>query len=181
VHRYFEGGRFDSTHDDTYGYLYAGDTPAGAVAETLLRDSPITATGAITLSHTQVVGRRLTRIMLTQDLAVVDLRGLVDLRAASQDTWLTMADPSDYPQTRHWGHWIRSQSPTATGFIWISKRDPTRQSYVFFDDKCPPNSFAADPTWRPNGIDPYFDDAAGLQYLTDLLQPFAADVSPPAP
>ena len=52
---------------------------------------------------------------------------------------------------------------------------------MFFNDRCPPNAFVVDHTWLPGGIVPDFDDAAGFQYLTDLLLPFAADISPPTP
>jgi hypothetical protein len=175
AHRYFGGGRFDATSDDEYAFLYAGDTELGTVAETLLRDSPIDATGAITVPHVSVHARRLSAIELTGDLTLVKLIGLEALRRCSQDTWLVQANPPEYPQTRHWGHWIRSQAEDAAGFVWPSKRDPTRSSYILFKERCPPHPLreAAPP------VDDTFDDPGGLAHLRTILATLNADVETP--
>jgi RES domain len=176
AHRYFFGGRFDSTQDDPYDYLYAADTPESAAAETLLRDMPIDDHGAVVVAGAQIEGRRISRIELRVDIELVDLCGLVALRACSQSDWLTSTEPRDYPQTRHWGHWIRTQAPNAAGFVWLSKRDPTKQSYVLFGDRCPPGAIEVGPVFAPGGVDPNFDTDDGRAYLNHLLSVFNAHV-----
>lgn len=177
-HKYFGGGRFDATADDTYSYLYAGDAVSGAVAEMLLRDSPINATGAITVPRVAVSGRRLSAVRVATDLTVVALTGLTELRNCSQDTWLVQANPPEYPQTRHWGHWIRAQAPTAHGFVWLSKRDPTKQSYVLFGDRCPSGALVdSSVSHLPTDGQQPFDDSRGRAHLRLVLAPFNADVA----
>jgi RES domain len=140
THRYYGGGRFDSTDDDRYPYLYAGESVAVAVAETLLRDLAVNPIGMLLLPLAKVRGRRISAITTTTDLALVSLRSAFDLGAVAQDTWLTTCDPRDYAQSRHWAHWIRAQAPSAAGYVWLSRREPTQDAYVLFGDRCPPGT-----------------------------------------
>jgi RES domain len=175
-HRYFDGGRFDSTDDDDYSYLYAGDSIPGTISEALLRDYPVGMTGAITLPRTKYEGRRISAVRTSVDIDIVDLTGLYELRHASQDTWLVHSDPRDYPQTRHWGHWLRARCPDAAGFVWMSKRDPIRRSYVLFEDRCPIDVIVSDPSQLPAAAVRDFDDLLGRDYLRNMLQQFVADI-----
>jgi hypothetical protein len=178
AHRYFDGGRFDATDDDHYGYLYAGDRIEVAIAEAILRDCPADDTGSVTVPLPKYEGRRVSAIRTTVAIELIDLCGLISLRQASQDTWLTSAEPSDYPQTRHWGHWLRSQQPTAGGLVWLSKRDPTHRSYVLFDDRCPKDPLEDHDTALPADALHTFDEPTGLAYLRSALALFAADIGP---
>jgi hypothetical protein len=177
-HKYFGGGRFDATDDDSYAFIYAGDSAVGAIAETLLRDSDIDSTGKVTVPAVIVSNRRISAVEVTSDVLVVNLTGFSSLRKCSQDTWLTQADPPEYAQTRHWGHWIRAQAPSAMGFVWRSKRDPSALSFVLFEDRCPPG-LLADATGKhlPTDARHAFDDPPGRVYLRRQLATVNADIS----
>jgi len=137
-HRYYGGGRFDATDDDHYPYLYAGESIEVAVAETLLRDLPLSHTGIRQLPLAAIQGRRISAVITTTDLTMVSLRTAVDLAAVCQDSWLTTCDPCCYAQSRHWAHWIRARAPAAAGFTWMSRREPTQQAFILFGDRTPP-------------------------------------------
>ena len=178
THRYYGGGRFDSTDDDHYPYLYAGQTVEVAITETLLRDLPSDDTGKGLLSSTKVRGRRISAITTAVDLTLVSLRSAVDLRAVAQDTWLTMCDPRDYAQSRHWAHWIRGHARSAAGYVWRSRRDPTDDAYVLFGDRCPAG--ALQPIAHPDvpaGDEAEFDSARGRRSLRRRLVPYRVNLT----
>lgn len=130
------GGRFDATPEDCYGYLYAGSDDECAVCEALLRDLPLAAEGGRLLPRSAVAGLVLSRLVLTADVPVVSLRTGEDLARLGQgDNWLTSSPSSDYGQTRRWGHAIRQWAPEAEGLVWPSRRDPSKQAYVLFEDR----------------------------------------------
>lgn len=172
-HRYYGGGRFDSTDDDSYGYLYMGDTVDVAVSETLLRDLNLSPTGHRVVPRRKVRGRRISAVTLTVDIDIVSLRTGHELGALGQDPWLTTADPRDYAQTRHWGHWIRSHVPHAAGYRWLSRREPADHAYVLFDDRLPPDTVLAtsDPA-VPAGPLADFDTGQGLRALRRRLNAY---------
>jgi hypothetical protein len=170
-HRYYGGGRFDATDDDPYPFIYAGETIANAVAETLLRDLPLLDTGARILPLRKITGRRISAITITADLELVTLRSGTDLGAVSQDPWLTTCDPRDYAQSRHWGHWIRTHAPAAAGYIWQSRREPFTDSYILFGDRTPPGAILDNPTdpALPPGPQVDFDTRQGRAALRRQL------------
>lgn len=178
AHRYYGGGRFDGTADDPYGYLYAGDSYAVAIAEALLRDVEAGPAGALQIPRGRVAGRSATALRTTADVTVVDLVSAQDLAAVSQDTWVTQADGRDYAQTRHWAHWIRGHAPGAAGFRWVSRREPTGRAYVLFSDRCPPGLLQAamDPS-VPSGDKADFDHPQGRRELRRALSAYGAVVA----
>lgn len=136
-HRYYGGGRFDSTADDCYSYLYAGESIEAAIAESFMRDLPVSDDGVLQISRGLIKGRRITAVRTRTDLTLLSLRSAADLAAVSQDPWLISCGPPYYPQSRHWGHWIRSHAPAVAGYVWMSHREPTKQAYVLFGDRVP--------------------------------------------
>jgi hypothetical protein len=136
-HRYYGGGRFDSTADDCYSYLYAGESIDTAIAESFMRDLPFDDFGVLQIPRGLIKCRRISAVQTRLDLTLLSLRSAADLSAVSQDPWLVSCGPPSYPQSRHWGHWIRSQAPTAAGYVWMSHREPTMQAYVLFGDRIP--------------------------------------------
>jgi RES domain len=170
----FGGGRFDSTNADPYGFLYAGVSDATAIAEALLRDLDANDYGARFLAKKYWRGRQLSRLKTTTDLELVALRTGTDLGAVGVGTWLTDCDPDEYPESRAWGHWIRSIAPGAAGFLWLSKREPGTDAYVFFDDRCTSMTFTAAPGPLPGACD--FDDVTGRQWLRDHLAPYRVTI-----
>lgn len=163
----FGGGRFDSTQLDVYDYSYAGETDATAVAEALLRDIDANDRGHRFLSKKYWTGRQLSRVKTTVDVELVTLRSGVDLGAIGAGTWIVDCDVDEYPQSRAWGHWIRSISVGSAGFAWLSKREPGTTAYVFFEDRCPPGVLVDEP--GPLGLDCTFDGADGGTWLRDHL------------
>jgi len=170
----FGGGRFDSTQLDVYDYLYAGETDAGAVAEALLRDIDANDQGYRFLPKKFWTGRRLSRVRTTVDVQLVTLRTGVDLGAIGAGTWLVDCDVDEYPQSRAWGHWIRSISGSSAGFAWLSKREPGTTAYVLFEDRCPPGLLVHEPGPLAGGSS--FDDADGGTWLRNHLAKYRVSI-----
>ncbi len=178
-HRYYGGGRFDSTDDDHYSFGYAGQSVLVAISETFLRDLAVDASGPRLLPRAVVRGRCVSAVRVRSDLEVVQLVSGVELGQVSQDPWLTTCEPRDYAQTRHWGHVIRHWSPTACGFAWLSRREPGLRSYVLFGDRCPPNSLVsvgADPN-VPSGNAADFDTPHGVRWLRQQLSRYGVSLT----
>lgn len=170
----YAGGRFDSTEQDTYGFLYAGLTDGAAIAETLLRDLPANDRGARFLPRVLWCDRQLSRVATTTDLTLITLQSGSDLGAIGQDTWLTMCDADDYPQTRDWAHWLRGINQDAHGIIWLSKREPGVPVVVLFEDRCPPAVLAPSP--GPLPMPCHFGDPTGATWLKTQLAPYRVSI-----
>ena len=158
--------------------MYAGSTVDVAVAETLLRDLSPDDTGIRQLPLPKVAGRRISAIEVTADLELVSLRSGTDLGAVAQDTWLTMCDPRDYAQSRHWAHWIRSHAKSAAGYVWLSRREPGAAAYVLFGDRFSPSVIS--PTVHPDvpvGDEADFDTARGRRALRNRLTRYNVGLS----
>lgn len=176
-HRYYGGGRFDATADDPYPYLYAGQSVEVALAETLLRDMPFNESGRSVLPRGRYAGRRISAVRVDRDIELVRLVSGEDLSAVAQTTWLTMCEPTHYAQSRHWAHWIRALAPTAAGYTWISRREPTQRSYVFFGDRSSGPILV--PTVHPSvptGDASDFDTMEGRRTLKKMLYKYNATV-----
>ncbi|MDT3396579.1 RES family NAD+ phosphorylase [Streptomyces sp. B1866] len=178
AHAFYDGGRFDSTPYDPYGFVYVGLGVAAAVCEALLRSVPFAADGGPRLiPRVAVERRRLSYLRLAADTAVVSLMSGADLAAVGQDTWLVHAESAEYPQTRHWAHWIRRRTePWAQGFVWPSKREPADRVAVLFEDRC------TAPPLEPAGAPPVdFGTPEGERWLNGVLAPYHAHVAPARP
>lgn len=161
------GGRFDSTPDDPYAFLYAGETDDVAVAEALLRDIDADDHGSRFLSKKYWRGRALSRVRTTADVKLISLRSGKDLGAIGQDTWLTTCNAGEYPFTRAWAHWLRSQTSDSAGLVWYAKREPGQQSFILFKDRCPTNLLEDAP--GPLTGDCLFEQREGFQWLRTTL------------
>jgi hypothetical protein len=170
----FGGGRFDGTFADPYPFLYAAREPETALLETLVRGIPFDTRGHRLVRRVTIGGRRVSALRVTTPLTLVSLLTTVQLAAACQDEWLVQANPPEYPQTRGWGSWLRSQAGSAQGFVWPSRRNLGREALVLFGDRCRDALALAD---EP-AID--LDDAAGATWLNAQLAPYRISVRPPA-
>lgn len=170
----FGGGRFDATTADSYPYLYAAPEQQTALLETLVRGIPFDEKGHRLIRRAAIKGVRITALRPARDLNLVALRTHADLAAVCQDEWLVHADPPSYPQTRHWGHWLRAQAPWANGFIWPSRRDLGNESLILFGDRCGERELRDVPG---SAID--LDDADGAQWLNKRLASYRISVRPP--
>jgi hypothetical protein len=173
-HQYYGGGRFDSTVDDNYAFCYLASSPEVAVCEALLRDLPVDdTTGMRLLERARRAGRRITPVVLKSAIDVVSLRSGKEWGAVSQSEWLVHADALRFPQTRHWGHWIRKNEPSAAGFRWISKREPNGTAVILFGDRCPLDILSLDTADRLAGEAGDFDTTEGALWLANLLADYS--------
>lgn len=127
----FSGGRFDSRTGD-YSYLYAGETLAAAVAETILRDQPFSSTGRRVVERSRLVGRSYSKLEIAASTSVMDLRGNENLSKIGQDSWLTTCDSNMYSLTREWCDAIRSWFPALSGIIWRARFADPKTAIVLF-------------------------------------------------
>ena len=130
----YEGGRFDSGIDDD-PYLYAGDSPECAIAEVWGRDLGTSSEERL-IPIASLEGRELSKIETNYPLQVID----VSVPAATkfgQTAWFTKCDAHEYAHTREWARWLRSHCPSPVGFVWHSRRDEDRRSYVFYEKQLP--------------------------------------------
>ena len=130
-----EGGRFDATPRDEFGFLYAAGDDATAISETLLRDLPIGDYGERLLPHRGLEHLRISWLRTTFDMELVSLRSGHDLAKVGQDTWLTASPATEYVMTGRWASAIRTWAPWAAGITWRSHREPEGFAYVFFGDR----------------------------------------------
>jgi RES domain len=158
----YSGGRFDSP-DGKYAHLYAGQSEAAAVAETLLRSLPSNGKGRF-LPRVTLKERVLSALQTTLDLDIVRLHGDGLLRIGAVPG-LTKCEARDYPYTRNWAQSIRTWAPTASGFVWRSRHHDDLLSYVFFSDRTPGAAFLDGPGNR-------IDGGPGLVLLRKMLLPY---------
>lgn len=130
----YSGGRFDCT-DGSYGVLYAADSFAGAVAETVLRDTPLVDAGERVIPRAAVAGRGVSVLETTRDLSLAVLHG-PGLAKVGQGLWLTKCDAIDYPLTREWGRALHDREPGIDGLVWRARFDEDRLALVLFGDRC---------------------------------------------
>ncbi|MXY78115.1 MAG: RES family NAD+ phosphorylase [Chloroflexi bacterium] len=171
------GGRFDSTTQDPYSFLYAAGDDATAVAETLLRDLPFDERGGRLLARRQLAGRCIGWMRTTQNLMLVSLRSGRDLAAIGQDGWLTAGPAAAYGMTRRWAAAIRVWDTEAAGMVWRPRLDPDGLAYVFFGDRCPAAAFMeqrGDAPLPPE--DRELASSAGRRYIERLLEEYRVAV-----
>jgi len=169
VHMFFGGGRFDATSDEPYPYLYCASSQAAALCETFLRDEPSDATGLVIVPRARAADRALSCVRTTADLTLVALRDTRELRAIGQSRWLLTAESRDYPQTRHWGHWLRRLDKSVQGLVWRSTRDFDAWAVVLFADRCVGDPVAELPNSRI-----LLDTPAGRTKMNSILEPYFA-------
>lgn len=129
-------GRFDCQANE-YGYLYAGETRASAIAEAFLRGPVVQDPSARFMRLARLDGRVLSRLRVTTKLALVDLCVAAGLGRSGQDAWLTACDEVDYPIAQRWATAIRRWAPDAAGLLWMSKRDNVHEAAILFSDRMP--------------------------------------------
>lgn len=129
-------GRFDCQRGE-YSYLYLAETQQAAFAEAFLRDDVVKDPHARFIRRDRVARACLSRIELTGDLVLVDLKGATGLTRVGQDSWLTSSEEVDYPLTQQWAGAIRRWAPNVDGFCWMAKRDNTHFAAMLFNDHDP--------------------------------------------
>jgi RES domain len=179
----YGGARFDATTADPYPYLYVGQSEVTVLAETLLRDVAPGEDNYRIVPNDKALGRSVSQLMLTQDLALVSLIDGQDLGAIGQNGWLVDCSPHDYPWTRDWARWLRRQASWAHGFIWDSRYDRGGLAMVLFGDRLARDFGAAYEETLPREVVKLADDLgdpAGVKWVNERLRPYRAIVSPTA-
>ena len=165
-----QGGRFDSSPDDPYSFLYAALDDRTAVSETLFRDLPFDDRGARLSPRAKLSGLRIGWMNVAVDLDLVDLRSGRSLAAVGQDTWLTGGPASAYGMSRRWAAAIRSWAPWASGLAWRSRREPEGFALVLFGDRVSDNCLEATEDASPLPIgERDLSGGVGALYLEQIL------------
>lgn len=125
------GGHFDSD-DGSYGYIYLGDSPATAIAETLCRDLPLTGQARL-VPWTRVIRRALTRLTVVRDVSVLALHGPAWTQVGAPLS-LTKCGAGEYETTRRWAKALRRWVPQAEGFAYRPRHDEDGLTWVLFVD-----------------------------------------------
>ena len=130
--------RFAIPPPPTRGMYYAGESSACALWEAVLRNLVVEAGKKQSVDPDMLEGRSITRIKLTQDVPVLDLRA-PHLRALSADKklhalWqrLAVAHEDDYDQTHAEARALVAAAPKAAGLRWHSRQISTQTAYVFY-------------------------------------------------
>ncbi|QSE72341.1 RES family NAD+ phosphorylase [Rhodococcus sp. PSBB049] len=121
------GGRFDGL-DGSYAYLYLGDSPAAAVAETLCRNLPTDQSPRL-IPRAQITGRVLSELRTARPVRVVDLTGTGAARI-NAGVWLTKCDPSGYLHTRRWAAAVLAAHPDVDGIQYRPRHDENTLAWM---------------------------------------------------
>lgn len=121
------GGRFDSL-DGSFAYLYLGDSPAAAVAETLCRNLPVDQSPRL-IPRVQIRGRVLSELRTTRTVRVVDLTGTGSAQI-NAGVWLTKCDPSGYLHARRWAAAILAANPGIDGLQYRPRHDENNLAWM---------------------------------------------------
>jgi RES domain len=182
-HTHFLGSRFGGTKDDWYPVLYAAPDPATALLETLLHDGAAFPGKPVRTLLRRDVGRYMfSQVRLNASVTLVSLVGARNMAAVAASPWLVQCDKDSYSISRYWAHWIRAQAKEAQGLIWLSKRDPSRQSLVLFEDRFGARHNVAGrldhvPVLSPTGLAPIdLSEDFGIEWLNETLRPYETTV-----
>ncbi len=157
--------RFAFFGDPVVPVMYAAETEAAAVAETLLHDIPVE--GGI-LPRDQYSHKALVRLAVTRDLRLAVLHGLGLRRLKVRADEVTSSPASTYADTVHWAE--AAHGIGVDGLVWMSRLCNDSKAYVFFGDRCA-DAFAQDTSHAR-----IFASPADQMWLIDLCAPLHVDV-----
>jgi hypothetical protein len=123
------GGRFDSL-DGSYSCSYFGQSPEGALAETVFRDLPLDGTPRI-IQKARWRPFLISQLETTRDIELTCCHGPA-LSSLGQDPWLTKCEPRHYVRTRQWAAAIRGWQPDADGLSYRCRNDEDQLAVVLF-------------------------------------------------
>ncbi len=165
------GGRFDSL-DGSFAYLYLGDSPAAAVAETLCRNLPVDQSPRL-IPRAQIRGRVLSELRTTRPVRVVDLTG-TGAAQINAGVWLTKCDPSGYLHARRWAAAILAANPGIDGLQYRPRHDENNLAWMLAGS---PATRAHPAVAAVGGVVP-LDSADGHYLLGALLTAHNAALAP---
>ena len=132
--RHGDRGRFHPLRDASgrlVPTLYAADSPDGALSETVLHN--VFAGDAILRSRLE--GHCLTRIELTRDILVADLRRHGLRRLGLTRGHLLDCGAPHYAETARWAEAIHRSRDSLHGMVWVSRQFDTAAALLAFGDR----------------------------------------------
>ncbi|WP_226773789.1 RES family NAD+ phosphorylase, partial [Arthrobacter sp. ES1] len=161
-------GRFHFFGTPNVPALYTAATEAGAVAETLLRNIPVSG-GAI--AYEDYESKVMAALEIKREVRLASFLG-TDLRALKvAPEQLTTTPLDNYPQTRKWAE--AAHSAGFDGIAWMSRQDNSDRAYMFFGDRVTEDDFTVVPgSGRIFALEPDRD------WLADLCTPMHIEVLP---
>ena len=128
-------GRFDCPDPDGWASSYYAFTTRVAVGEALLRDVAVSANA---VNPRRLAGSSVSRVVVTNELRLVDLRGAAAWGPLNNDLSL-LGFPSDndaglYARARDAAADIRAKAPQTNGLCWYSARDSSQESLLLWGD-----------------------------------------------
>jgi hypothetical protein len=134
---YGEGARFhfiDDGSGEAVPSLYAAETRATAIAETVFHEVPLRPRGDRRVSSWKLQGRMLSSFRTLRDLRLVQLHHPGLGRLGLEPGELTATDPSEYARTREWAQALHRHGDHG-GLVWVSRLHNTGRAYTFFGDR----------------------------------------------
>lgn len=142
-----------SLSDNLVPTLYAGNSQACALMETVFHDVPH-APGFKNLDHARLRGLRHSILQLQHPLLLADLRSVALRKLGISRAQLIDSEKAHYPHTRAWAMAIHQQCPQVQGLLWVSRQDDSALAYMLFGDRI--------------SVDTLHEQAASRSLLDDL-------------
>ena len=154
-------GRFHPINDrngDSIPTLYAANRIDGALSETVFRN--VTAAGG-DVHRTDLEPLVLSRLLIAQDLELVDLTGLARRRLGLTRSQLIDAPPRRYAYTRRWAETLHRASRDAHGMVWVSPQFDRSMALLLFGDRVTVNML------QPTGLSESLARGTGFRRVCD--------------
>lgn len=149
--------------------LYAGTTFHCAAMETLFHEVPY-APGFKTYQRSLMAGNVHSRIVVRNDLILVDLSSKALRQLGIERSSLIDTVSGEYPYTRQWAEAIHAFAPHVQGLRWVSRQDDTAMAIVLFGDRISPSDIALHSPGRDVLHDPAtLDEVVMLAALIGVL------------
>jgi hypothetical protein len=142
--------------------LYVAETWEGAVCETVFHDVPLRGPDR-RKARAELEIRAMSRVRLTREMLLVDLRTLGLGRLGLRRRELIDTEADQYPRTARWAGAFHQARPDAVGLMWMARLADLR-AMVFFGDRVTEKDFAVSDTPLPLG------EGEGLAMVMELAE-----------
>ncbi|WP_312741889.1 RES family NAD+ phosphorylase [Cedecea neteri] len=121
--------------------LYAADSMAGALAETLFHDLiGGERRGFLSIRPWRHWG--MSQLVLRRELTLVTLKTADLYRMGLSKQFFLLSDRLVYPQTQRWARAIHDQNPAIDGMVWKSRQHDDSSAFLFYGDRTRPEDLA---------------------------------------
>lgn len=117
--------------------LYAANSMAGALAETLFHDL-IGGERRGFLSIRPWIKWGMSQLVLRRELTLVTLKTADLYRMGLSKQLFLLSDRPIYPQTQRWARAIHHQNPAIDGMVWKSRQHDDSSAFLFYGDRVLP-------------------------------------------